>query len=585
MQGLRSRLNALTRRLSRRVAALRDRLAARRAGLLAMRAVLAQQPPEPLATGDAEAAAALARGTVRLAGARVEIGPRSPWAVAPPSPAWRDGLHGFDWLDDALMGRKRDRQRLQGWVFDWLRRFGRGSGPGWRPRLAGLRLMRLATAAPMLLRDATPGEARLLRRGLRVHLAFLRTRHRGAEGLAEQAESATGLVFGALCVQGERRSLALGQRALGAVAARVAPDGGVPSRDPGLQARLFVLLAATAHAMAAAGQTPDARHLAALRRLGPGVRALRLGDGGLPRFHGSCALPPDLRPGMLDQAFALAGSTARGPRQEGSMGYRRLSAGRTTVIVDAAPPPANAPLAGASTLALEVSVGRVRLFGSVGPGAALGGEWAVAARATAAHSAVEIAGASAGRLAPDNWAARSLGRPLLAGAASVECERADDLDGLWLRAEHDGYLARFGLLVARRLHLSRDGCDFRGEDTLSCPTPTARAAFDRVAESGGVPFCVRFHLSPAVEASLYLGGRAVRMRLPDGSFWVMRGSGGTLQLAESVWIDGVGRRAEPTRQIVLTARAEGYFGRATWALNRADGAAETLRETSGRVPA
>jgi uncharacterized heparinase superfamily protein len=106
-----------------------------------------------------------------------------------------------------------------------------------------------------------------------------------------------------------------------------------------------------------------------------------------------------------------------------------------------------------------------------------------------------------------------------------------------------------------------------------------------VAQAGGVPFCVRFHLAPTVEADPYLGGRAVRMRLPDGSFWVMRGSGGAMTLTESVWIDGAGRRAEPTQQIVLAGRAEGYFGRVTWALNRADGTAEALRETSGRVPA
>ena len=585
MQGLRRRFAAASLGLRRTLRAMRDRLAARRAGLLARRAVPAAQSPEPLAIGDADTAAALAAGVVRLGGERVDLGTRSPWTAKPPSAAWREALHGFDWLDDAVMGRRSERARLRGWVFDWLRRFGRGGGPGWTAALAGRRLMRLATEMPALLRDARPAEAALLLRGLRVHLAFLRARYKAADGLADRADAAAGLVFGALAVQGAARALAAGRAALGSVGAAITPDGGVATRDPGLQARLFVLLATTAHAMVAAGQTPDPRHLAALKRLGPGLRALRLGDGGLPRFHGSCAVPVGMRAGQLDQAFALAGATARGPRQEGCMGFMRLSAGRTTVVVDAAPPPRGVPLAGAGVLGLEMSVGRLRLLGSVGPGVALGGEWAVASRATAAHAAVEIAGASAGRLAPDGWSARRLGRPLLAGAETVDAERADDLDGLWLRAEHDGYLARFGLIVARRLHLSRDGCDFRGEDTVSCPTPAARTAFNRAAEAGGVPFCVRFHLAPSVEASPYLGGRAVRMRLPDGSFWVLRASGGTLRLTESVWIDGAGRRAEPTLQIVIAARAEGYFGRVTWALNRADGAAEALRETSGRVPA
>jgi uncharacterized heparinase superfamily protein len=196
---------------------------------------------------------------------------------------------------------------------------------------------------------------------------------------------------------------------------------------------------------------------------------------------------------------------------------------------------------------------------------------------------VEIDGASAARLMPDGWASRILGRPFATAARTVTCEREDDLDGLWLRAEHDGYLGRFGLMVTRRLHLSRDGCDFRGEDTVACPTPAARAAFDRAAQEGGIGFCARFHLAPDVQAEPYLAGRAVRMQLPDGSFWVMRIGGGRLHIVESVWIDPEAGRALPTRQIVVSGRAEGYFGRVSWVLNRADAAASVLRETGGRV--
>jgi hypothetical protein len=73
------------------------------------------------------------------------------------------------------------------------------------------------------------------------------------------------------------------------------------------------------------------------------------------------------------------------------------------------------------------------------------------------------------------------------------------------------------------------------------------------------------------------------MRLPDGSFWVMRIGGGRLHLVDSVWIDAEAVRALPTRQIVVSGRAEGYFGRVSWVLNRADATASALRETGGRM--
>lgn len=570
-------IRAVSRQLARQITRLRNRLAARRAGLLARPAHLSGTVPAALDIGETEVAERLGVGVVRFAGVRVDLGSRSPWAVQPAEPGWLAAMHGFEWLDHALVGRKAVRARLRGWLFDWLRRHGHGVGPGWTPELAGRRLARMACDAPALLRAADRAEARALRRSLRVHLAFLRARHRAPETLLHRVDAATGLVIGALAVEDARRSLALGQAALVRAARAVQADGGVPDRNPATLAGLFVRLAWTADALGHAGHVPDPEHTAALRRLGPALRALRLGDGGLPRFHGGTAAEP-----ALDHAYALAGAAARGVRVSAAMGFERLSGGRTSVIVDAARPPAGAPLAAGSPLALEMSVGRHRVLGSVGPGHLLGGEWSVASRATAAHSAVEIAGVSSVRLMPDGRAARVFGRPLVDGPRIVSVEREEDLDGGWLLGEHDGYLERFGLVVVRRLHLSRDGCDFRGEDTVTAPDAAARRMFDRVARRGGIDLCIRFHLAAGVEAETLRGQRGVGLRLPDGSHWVMRSSGGVLTLADSIWIDEVARRAVPSRQIVIAARAEGYFGRVTWALHRADRTADALREAVSR---
>ena len=75
-------------------------------------------------------------------------------------------------------------------------------------------------------------------------------------------------------------------------------------------------------------------HLAAIERIAPTLRTLRHSDGGLARFHGGGRGAE----GWLDHALASSG--VRGAQPDGlSMGYARLSAGRTSVIIDASPPP------------------------------------------------------------------------------------------------------------------------------------------------------------------------------------------------------------------------------------------------------
>jgi uncharacterized heparinase superfamily protein len=235
--------------------------------------------------------------------------------------------------------------------------------------------------------------------------------------------------------------------------------------------------------------------------------------------------------------------------------------------MDAAPPPRDQTEAGASALALEFAAGRRRLIGSVGPGRLAGGDWAVAARATAAHSAVEIAGVSSARLAPEGFAARAFGRPLIEGPSVVSAERASDLDGLWALAEHDGYAARFGLIVTRRLNLSVDGTTLRGEDTLAAPTLETRRRFDAAAEDGGVPFVLRFHAAPDVAVTQGRDPSLVILTPPTGPAWAFRAAPQRPRIVESVWIDDAGT-PRPTRQIVVAGRAEAYFGRVAWSLHR-----------------
>ena len=53
------------------------------------------------------------------------------------------------------------------------------------------------------------------------------------------------------------------------------------------------------------------------------------------------------------------------------------------------------------------------------------------------------------------------------GPPGCVAERKEERNGAWVLAAHDGYLESHGVTVTRRLFLSADGGDFRGEDSLT----------------------------------------------------------------------------------------------------------------------
>lgn len=142
-----------------------------------------------------------------------------------------------------------------------------------------------------------------------------------------------------------------------------------------------------------------------------------------------------------------------------------------------------------------------------------------------------------------------------------------------LIASHDGYLATHGLIHQRRLILTADGGDFRGEDNVAAIGLGPQSAFDIAAgrmDKMAIPFTIRFHLHPDVEADVFLAGSAVRLRPPTGDLWVMRQLGGDLTIEDSVFLDDRRARPRATKQIVVRGEAKEYSGVVKWAFRRAE---------------
>jgi uncharacterized heparinase superfamily protein len=145
---------------------------------------------------------------------------------------------------------------------------------------------------------------------------------------------------------------------------------------------------------------------------------------------------------------------------------------------------------------------------------------------------------------------------------NVDVERSEDDGNIWVSASHDGYVSAFGLEHERRVYMAVDGDDIRGEDVL-----TRAGASDKVRPAKG--FALRFHLHPTVQASLVQNGSAVLLRLPSGVGWRLIAEGGTVSLAESIYL-GETEDVRRSEQIVVSGalEADANAARVKWALKR-----------------
>ncbi|NUH65384.1 heparinase II/III family protein [Sulfitobacter sp. S0837] len=537
--------------------------------------------PEPRTIGSFARGRQLLAGKYLFAGSLITAPDKAMWDLTPPDPAYAAALHGFAWLDDlAAVGDARARAAGQAWLWAWIDRFGRGRGPGWAPALTGRRLTRWINHALFLLRGTEDAQNDVFFRSLHQQTQFLAKRWKAAPPGLPRFEALTGLLYAALSLQGMERFADPAVNALALeCASQIDAQGGLPTRNPEELLAVFTLLTWTAAALSDAGRSTPTEHLAAIERIAPTLRSLRHADGALARFHGGGRGME----GWLDHALAAAKVKTRQP--DGlAMGYARLSAGRTSVIVDAAPPPRGAASdnAHASTLAFELTSGRRPLVVNCGSGASFGLEWRRAGRATPSHSALSLVGHSSARLAePDR---RTGQEALVDGPRHVPVEIGQTDDALRFEGGHDAYLRSHGLTHARKLDLTFDGRGLTGEDMLLALAPAEKRRFDKVLKAiplKGVPFDIRFHLHPDVDATVDLGGSAISMALKSGEIWVFRHDGThNLSLEAGVYLEGTRLKPRAAQQIVLTGYAMNYATRVRWSLSKAQETAIGVRDLS-----
>ena len=461
-------------------------------------------------------------------------------------------LHGFDWLRHLrTMGGDNARRRARELTAFWIEQHRDWHPLAWHPLAIGRRLSSwfglyefFGASADILFRQTLLQSA-----GCQAqHLA--RALPAGLTG-ADLLEAVKGLVIAGISLPGGEPWLERGMSLLlQEIRRQIEIDGGHAERSPGAQLRaLRDLIDVRALLIAAEREVPSDLQLA-VEGLAAVLRLLRHGDGGLALFNGGNEEEAWLIDSLLQRASRRSKPLMSAPQS----GFQRLQAGRSLVIVDAGapPPPAHDRRAHAGTLSFEMSVGREHMIVNCGAFEADAG-LAAAARGTSAHSTLIVADTNSSGVLTSGGLAR---RP-----RNVVCRRQEGEGGLWLELSHDGYQARFGLVHHRRFYLAESGDDLRGEDRLEG------------RDLGPLDFALRFHLHPAVQASLVQTGDSVLLRLPKAGGWRLRLRGAELSLDDGVYL-GVHGKLRRCTQIVATGRTEGGRAVIKWALQRETGRGE-----------
>src|ERR1700685_3303410 len=497
--------------------------------------------PQDLRTADATLATEIYSGRFAFAGKVVVCDGRSIFEMEPPSAEWATALLGFGWLRHLRAAESGiTRANARALVDEWITLQGSWHPVAWRPDVLSRRIISWLSQAPLVLQDA---DARFYRRFLRSLVRQVRyLRHTAGDarrGVARmQAEMA--LTYAALCIARQARHIKPAtERLRHEIEQQILPDGGHAGRDPGAIIEILLELLPLGQAYSSRNIAPPQALLNAIDRMMPMLRFFRHSEGTFAHFNGMGATPVELLMTLLAYDEVRGAPLSTAPHSA----YARLEASGGVLIMDTgrAPPIEMSLEAHAGFLSFEYSTPKGSLMVvNCGMPQTAREDWRPFARGTPAHSTVTFNDTSSARFVETPAFRRVLGgSPMLGGPSNVAVTREDRADGIVLRAAHDGYAGRYGILHERTILLAADGVRFEGEDMFLAADGSAqlRASEDRYA--------VRFHLHPSVKATRLTDGHGVMLTTANKEVWTFTAPDARVELEDSVYLAGTGPRRNP----------------------------------------
>jgi uncharacterized heparinase superfamily protein len=520
--------------------------------------------PQELRTADATRATEIYSGRFAFAGRIVVCDGRSIFEMEPPSEEWAAALLGFSWLRHLRAAESAiTRANARALVDEWITLQGSWHPIGWRPDVLSRRIISWLSQAPLVLQDADVQFYRRFLRSLVRQVRYLRkTAAHASRGVARM-QAHIALSYAALCIAAQARYIrSTTEHLKSEIERQILPDGGHASRDPGAIIEVLLELLPLRQAFRSRNIAPPQALLNAIDRMMPMLRFFRHSEGTLAHFNGMATTPGELLLALMAYDEAHGAPLSNAPYSA----YQRLEAGGGVLIMDTGRPPSieMSHEAHAGCLSFEFSSPRQNLLiVNCGMTANARAEWRPLARSTAAHSTVTFNETSSARFVEISAFRRLLGgSPIAAGPSHVSVSREVAVDATVVRAAHDGYAKRFGIVHERTIRLGVDGTRIEGEDMFLAADGSARIRSSRDH------FAVRFHLHPSIKATRLSDGHGVLLMTANKEAWTLSAGDHNVQIEDSVYLAG-NEGPRRTVQIVIDGHARST-PRVAWSLQQAN---------------
>ena len=513
--------------------------------------------PTDLRAADPFVAEEISAGRFPLAGRILVADDRSPFTLELPSREFASRLHSFSWLRHVRASHSDEHSAVARRLTDeWLTYHGkRVVGVAWEPDNAAQRIIAWLSHSTVLLKGADIGFYRRFLRSLIAHVRYLDKTARYVPDGEARLRVRIALAAASVSLPASNSSIRRAARQLDAELERqILADGGHISRNPRTGLELLLDLLPLRQTYVNLGHDLPVRLIPVIDRMYPALRFFRHQGGELALFNGATTT-------LANELMSVLryDETAGKPfKALPHVNYQRLAVEDTVVLIDTGVSltPEMSRTAHAGCLSFEMSSGRYRYVINSGAPRFAGEHYRQLARATAAHSTVTVNDTSSSRISKSTIA----GPILVDGVTETIVERHDGPEGgQGVTASHDGYLAAFGLLHERTIHLNSTGTSVRGTDRL-------------VTEDGKepAPSCedvavVRFHIHPQIDIR-EIDKHEVRLTAPDGEAWSFSTLDADIAVENDVFFaDPSGIRA--SRQIELMVKL-GETSEIQWVMTR-----------------
>jgi uncharacterized heparinase superfamily protein len=492
--------------------------------------------PPHLWKGDKQHGENICKNQFTYMGRAVQLGTEIDWLPREVRKGWLENLHTHDWLNDLRALNKAGLGHSRRLLEDWILACSRYHPLVWQQDIVARRIINWLTHAAWILDGISSSEKDAFLYSLVDQAHYLNSSILWHRGGAPLITNLCAIVYVGLVIPGQRSVYLEAMNHLcQQLSKQILEDGTHISHSPNTQLNVLKDLISTRALLLKAKQTVPAQLNNAIEKLASALSVMRGPDGLFTRVNHSLFCTA----GVIDSILKQAGDFEPCSNLK-SGGFHKLEQGNTVgIFYTGAKGISDLPLFHANALSFELWHKGTPIFLNAG---CYGKEQEQ--RTSQSYNTVLLDRSSNAEV----WGKSAVGRKATQITSTPVIEAGV---GLGVIANHNGY-RHLNVIHERKLFLSHDGEDLRGEDTLTSKSKKKRHV------------TAHFHLHPDIKCHLK-DVQEVELTLPNGEEALFKASGGRFYVQMAPMLDTHGNLVE-THRLVLTTRWQGNSTQLKWAL-------------------